>query len=323
MAGRELKQLFRAYRDGDELAFRRAAQTIIEEAEANQHMALARDLKRILVAGGAEALPDSVALPSPPLDREGEWPLAEVHHSERYFADLVLRETTRTRLLDLVTEMRHTDELNKHGIPVRRRVLFYGPAGCGKSSAAYAVAAELGWPLVTVRLDAVISSYLGETASNLHRVFDYARTGSWVMLFDEFDALGRARDDPTELGEIKRVVSAFLQLMDNFGGTSLLLAATNHERMLDPALWRRFDEVLEFSRPTVPQIRQLLKLRLRSSGRGHVDLAKAASGLRGLPHAAVERVAWDARRFAVLEGSTEISDAHLARAVTAAKARPW
>ena len=92
-------------------------------------------------------------------------------------------------------------------------------------------------------IDAVVSSFLGETASNLHRIFDFARNGSWVLLFDEFDALGKALDDPSEHGEIKRVITAFLQMVDSFRGPSLLIAATNHEQLLDPALWRRFDEI--------------------------------------------------------------------------------
>ena len=323
MAGRDLKQLFRAYTDGDELAFRRAAQTLIEEAEANQHLALARDLKQILAGGGQTTLSETVMVPSPPMDREGEWPLAEVRHPEHYFADLVLRKTTKDQLGELAGEVRHWPLLQQHGIPTRRRILFYGPPGCGKTSGAHAVAAELGWPLVTVRVEAVISSFLGETASNLHRIFDYARSGSWVVLFDEFDALGRARDDPTEHGEIKRVVSAFLQLLDSFRGSSLVIAATNHERMLDPALWRRFDEVIEFPKPTVPQIRELLKLRLRTSGRQQLGIENVASSLRGLPHAAVEKVAWDARRFAVLDGRDRPTRADMTRAVSSTKSRPW
>lgn len=323
MAGRDLKQLFRAYRDGDELAFRRAAQTLIEEAEANQHLALARDLKQILAGGGQTLLSETVMIPTPPMDREGEWPLAEVRHPEHYFADLVLRRSTQEQLRDLVAEIRHWDLLEKHGVPLRRRILLYGPPGCGKSSAAHALASELGWPLITVRVEAVISSYLGETATNLHRVFDYARSGTWVVAFDEFDALGRARDDPTEHGEIKRVVSAFLQLLDVFRGSSLIVAATNHERMLDPALWRRFDEVIEFPKPTIPQIRQLLKLRLRLANRQQIGIEAASRSLKGLPHSAVEKAAWDARRYAIMDGREQITRADLTHATAAAKARPW
>lgn len=323
MAGRELKQLFRAYREGDELAFRRAAQEIIDEEEAKQHVALARDLRRILVAGASTPIGEGVQLPAPPMDREGEWPLADVRHAERTFADLVLKGDLVERLEVLVDEFRRWPELERHGIPRRQRILLYGPPGCGKTSAAEAIAHEAGLPLMVVRLDAVVSSYLGETASNLHRIFDYARSGSWVILFDEFDALGKARDDPSEHGEIKRVITAFLQLLDGFRGQSLLLAATNHERLLDSALWRRFDEVLEFPKPTVHQTRKLLRQALRPVASRGLDIDAAAGQLRGLPHAAAEKVAWDARRFALLASHDHVGPAELDRAIAEARSRPW
>lgn len=323
MAGRELKQLFRAYREGDELAFRRAAQEIIEEEESKQHVALARDLKRIIAGGATAAVAEGVTLPAPPMDREGEWPLAEIRHPSRLMEDLVLPGKLIERLQGVADEFHRWDELERHGVPRRQRLLLHGPPGCGKTSVAEALAAEMGLPLMVVRLDSVVSSYLGETASNLHRIFDYARSASWVLLFDEFDALGKARDDPTEHGEIKRVITAFLQMLDGFRGTSLLIAATNHEQLLDSALWRRFDEILEFPRPTVHQMRKLLRLRLRPVSHPSVDIDAAAHALKGLPHAAVEKAVWDARRFAILAGRDTVDNHDLQRAIQDTRARPW
>ena len=324
MAGRELKELFRAYREGDELAFRRAAQEIIEEEEAKQHLALARDLRQI-IAGGAvgAAVAEGVQLPPPPMDRDGQWPLAEIRHASRSFDDLVLTGPLLERLSGLVEEFRRWTELDRHGIPRRQRLLFFGPPGCGKTSVAEAMAAETGSPLMVVRLDAVVSSYLGETASNLRRIFDYARNGSWVVLFDEFDALGKTRDDPSEHGEIKRVINAFLQLLDGFRGPSLLIAATNHHHLLDSALWRRFDDIEEFPNPTVHQLRKVLRLRLRPVSHSNVDIEKSAAALKGLPHAAAEKVAWDARRTAVLAGREVVSAEDVDRAIADARRRPW
>jgi SpoVK/Ycf46/Vps4 family AAA+-type ATPase len=325
MAGRELKELFRAYKDQDELAFRRVAQKIIEDEESKHHMALARDLRQILASGtgGSHVFVEGVALPPPPTDREGEWPLAEVRHPERYLSDLVLEETVRAQLASVAEEFRRWETIDRHGLPRRQRLMFYGPPGCGKTSAAEGLAAELGLPLVIVRLDAVVSSYLGETASNLQRIFDYAQTGSWVLLFDEFDALGKARDDPTEHGEIKRVINAFLQLLDRFRGHSLLVAATNHEGLLDSALWRRFDEVVEFDLPSVHQIRQILRSRLRVARHRGLDIEGAASKLRGLPHSAAEKVALDARRLTLLADRVEVDQTDLEAAVDAATRRRW
>lgn len=321
MAGRELKELFRAFRGGDELAFRRAAQAIIEEEEAKQHVALARDLRRLIAGGEEHRVVGDVVLPPPPTDPEHDWPLAEVRHPTRYLTDLVLSPATEKRVRGLTDEVEAWARLAAADVPRRRRLLFYGPPGCGKSSAAEAIAAEIGLPLVVVRIDAVISSYLGQTAANLRRIIDYANGSPWVVLFDEFDALGRMRDDPTEHGEIKRVVNAFLQMLDNYDGPSLLIAATNHEGLLDRALWRRFDDVVEFPQPTVHQMRKLLRSRL--GGTKHVDVDGAASRLRGLPHAAVERTAWSARRSALLSGRDMVTQADLTLAVEEVRDRPW
>jgi len=323
MAGRELKELFRAYREGDELAFRRAAQEIIEEEESKHHLALARDLQKILVGGTGRAIAEGVTLPEPPKDREGAWPLAQVRHPSASFDELVLPAALVERLSSIAHEFRHWDKLDQRGIPRRQRLLFHGAPGTGKTSAAEALAAEIGLPLIVVRIDAVISSYLGETASNLHRVFEFVSQGSWVLLFDEFDALGKARDDIAEHGEIKRVITAFLQMLDAFRGPSVLIAATNHEGLLDPALWRRFDEVYDFPRPTVHQIRQLLRSRLRTAKTRGLNIESAAPRLKGLPHAAVEKAAWDARRFAFLDEREVITQADLWRAVEDARSRPW
>jgi ATP-dependent 26S proteasome regulatory subunit len=164
---------------------------------------------------------------------------------------------------------------------------------------------------------------LGETASNLHRIFDFVGNGSWVLLFDEFDALGKARDDPSEHGEVKRVVTAFLQMLDAFRGPSLLLASTNHEQLLDSALWRRFDEVLAFPHPTVHQARHLLRRRLRMAKHKKLEIDASASKLKGKPHAAVEKAAWDAVRYAVLDGRQAVDQHDLDRAVKDALGRPW
>lgn len=321
MAGRDLKELFRAFQSGDELSFRRAATAIIEEEEAKQHVALARDLRSLLASG--EVVSRAGALPDPPLDENNQWPLAEVRHPSRHLPDLILAPDVLGRLEGLVGEVPSWERLATAGIPQRRRVLFHGPPGCGKSTAAEALAAELGVPLVVVRLDSVISSYLGQTATNLRRIMEYANSARWVVLFDEFDALGRMRDDPSEHGEIKRVVNAFLQMLDSYRGPSLLVAATNHEGLLDGALWRRFDEVVMFPRPTVHQARAVLRRRLAGFPHAGVDVEGAASRLRGLPHAAVEAAAWGALRRAVVQGRTRVEGLDLADAVEDVVGRPW
>ena len=324
MAGRDLKELFRAFRSADELAFRRAANTIIEEEEARHHVALARDLRKILASGDTVDIGHGdVRLVQPPTDPDQGWELATVHRPERYLGNLVLRPTVRTALTDLAKEVPEWSRLESLGVPRRNRIIFYGPPGCGKTSAAEALAAELGVPLVVVRLDAIVSSYLGQTAGNLRRIFDYASSAQWVVLFDEFDALGRERNDASEHGEIKRVVNSFLQLLDSYTGPGLLVAATNHEETLDRGLWRRFDEVVEFPLPTIKEIRTLLRRGLKHAKAEPLPIDEAGTSLRGLPHAAAEATVWTAIRIAVRDGRAAVSVDDLNAAVSATKRRRW
>lgn len=324
VAGRELKQLFRAFNDGDELTFRRAAQSIIHEEESKQHLALARDLRRIIGSNGATASDAlSLQVPDPPTDRDGGWPLADIRHPRRALDDLIVSDALSDALRTLCVEVERWEDLDAAGVPRRQKVLLHGPPGCGKTSAAEALASELGTVLVVIRLDAVVSSYLGETAANLRRIFEFAVTGRWVILFDEFDALGRSREDPTEHGEIKRVVNAVLQMLDAYRGPSLLIAATNHEGALDSAIWRRFDDVLELPRPTVHQLRAVLRRRLASLPHRGLAIDEAASRLKGLPHAAAEQAAWGAARRALLANRQHIIDGDLRAAIDDVRRRPW
>lgn len=324
MAGRHLKEIFRAFQARDELAFRRAAMGIIEEEQAKHHNALARDLQKLLVAGGSPVDSGSaIVVPAPPKDREGEWDLGEVREPDRLIEDLVLHQRVSSGLDSIVEEVYKWPILDAAGLPRRQRLLLQGPPGCGKTTAAEALATELGRPLLIVRLDAVVSSYLGETASNLRRILDYADQAPFVVLFDEFDALGRSRDDSSEHGEMKRVVTAFLQMTDRYRGPSLLLAATNHPGLLDEALWRRFDEVLTFELPTVHQVRQLLRLRLKGVAHSGLQIDRYASALRGLPHAAGEKLIVDARRNAVLRESPVVRHEDVQKALPIITSRPW
>ena len=323
MAGKHIKQMIAAYRDGDDLAFRRAAQAIIEEEEAKRHPALAREMRQLLAAGAGHAVSvDITPVPNPPLDPERDMPLADIAPPQRYLRDLVLNGSLNRELELLVLETRRWSEIDAAGLPRRQRLLLHGPPGCGKSSIAEALAGELGRLLVTVRVDAVMSSYLGETASNLRRIFEFAATGPFVVLFDEFDALGKERGDPADHGELRRVVNAFLQLLDRFRGPSLLIAATNHEAVLDYALWRRFDDVLEVPTPTIDDLVRVLHAGLRAN----LDLniiRRAAERLDGLPHAAAEHVARDTLRAALIENSPCITATYLDEAVNRALSRPW
>lgn len=313
-----LKRLFRGYKAGDQEAFLAAAREIVDDERKKAHVVLANELTKILENGNGKAahsLERLAGLEPLPKDADRGAALAEIRTPERYLADLVLPEPQRAVLGNVLEEFRRWDVLEANGLCPSHRLLFCGPPGCGKTATSEAIAAELGLPLLYVRFDAVVSSLLGETAANLRKVFSYAERGSWVVLFDEFDAIGRSRDDLTEHGELKRVVNSFLQLLDGFRGRSLVVAATNFEQALDPALWRRFDEVLRFGRPDLVQIEALLQRLLGRLLGPRVSLTTAARRLEGMAHADVERVCHDALRHHVLMGTKVLGEPDLERAI--------
>lgn len=239
--------------------------------------------------------------------RDGFADLVEITEPSRTSNDLILGRDSRYTLLGVADEFRKGDEIRRHGLRVRSKLLFCGPPGCGKSLCAEVVAAELHMPLVTVRLDALIASHLGETAANLRKVFDASKSRAMVLFLDEFDALARARSDTTEHSEIRRVVNSLLMMIDRFDGRSILIAATNLEETIDRALLRRFDEVVVFERPSVSQIRRLLKMKTRNFP-SEFDITKYASRFNGMSYAQVERACLNAIRASILQNRKAISE---------------
>ncbi len=208
-----------------------------------------------------------------PKDRERGFPLIEISEHKYSWDRIILLPKTIDLMQRICNENFKRDLLATSGISPRQKLLFFGPPGCGKTLAAKVFASELQIPLVTVRFDAIVSSYLGETATNLRRVFEFIERGQWVVLFDEFDAIAKDRDNPLEHGELKRVVNTLLQLMDAFTGESLLIAATNHESLLDSAIWRRFEAVIPFYLPTEQDRVLMLRLFLKGLDHSSIDIA--------------------------------------------------
>jgi Holliday junction resolvasome RuvABC ATP-dependent DNA helicase subunit len=182
-------------------------------------------------------------------DVEAQLNLVEIREPTDLAPYPVLPDDTDTELHRFVELQRRVADLERRGILPPSTLLLHGAPGCGKTMAAEAVAYDLQLPLLTIRLEAVMASYLGSSAKNLRRLFDGAQTQPSVLFLDEFDAVGKMRDDPQEIGEIKRLVSSLLQNLDRTKGRLLVIAATNHAHLLDKALWRRFDVVLHFPMP--------------------------------------------------------------------------
>jgi SpoVK/Ycf46/Vps4 family AAA+-type ATPase len=312
-----LKKLLQSYQRRDDLTFRSIMVQIIEDERKKQHPVLANELEKILNNGTSASNGNGLSLfERPPADADKGASLLEVKQPDRYFTDLVLEQHIQRIIERLIEEFRAWEILEANGLQPTRRILFCGPSGCGKTAAAEAIACELGLPLLYVRFDAVVSSLLGETATNLRKVFDYAQRGQWVMFFDEFDAIGRSRDDPTEHGEIKRVVNSFLQILDNFKGRSLVIAATNFEQAIDPAVWRRFDDIVRFEKPNLDQLKLLIKKRLQPMQFNNTQVNELAKSLVGATYADTERLCLDIRKSCAMQGTHKVRSADLSEALS-------
>jgi SpoVK/Ycf46/Vps4 family AAA+-type ATPase len=320
--GELLRKLFLSHKRGGEDEFRAAAFEIIAEEQNKNNRQLAKDLLRILDNSNALAsvgpMRDSNGLPK---DKEKDALLVEVQSPNATFDDIILRPESKRTIERIIAEFSHSEVLRTHGLAPKSKILFVGPPGCGKTLCAKIISSELGLPLLYTRFDAIVSSYLGETAANLRKVFDYAGNGHWLVLFDEFDAIGKRRDDENEHGELKRVVNSFLQLLDGFSAPSLIVAATNHEQLLDPALWRRFDEIVSFPRPSVQEIAKLIAMKLKNFPATDMNIHTLANSLKGMSHADVERVCFDAIKACIIEGKDALGQSEFDAALKQQKER--
>ena len=246
-----LVSLVRGSASGDRRLVKSTVEAIIAEERSKQHNVLADRLTTAMLAS------ENGAQHNGPIEAERGHRardfIIEVR-PERRLEDLVLPDAVQAACQQLILEHRRADLLRAHSLEPRHRLLLVGPPGNGKTTLAEAVAEALALPLFVVRYELVIGSYLGETASRLKYLFDYARTMPCVLFFDEFDVLGKERGDTHETGEIKRVVSSLLLQIDALPSYTLVIAATNHSELLDRAAWRRFQQRLELPRPTRKQL---------------------------------------------------------------------
>lgn len=318
-SGKVLRQLIRAGADGDIAAFKAASHSIIEEERQKQHHLLANDLERLLygtrndVSSNVRKLHKGIELPT---NKDNGLALLEERVVVREEKDIILSDATQTLLSEILHEHNRADVLRSYGLQPAQKLLFCGPSGCGKTLAAEVIAHSLSLPLIIVRLDSVISSFLGETAANLRKVFDYFAQTPVVALFDEFDALAKDRGDAADHGELKRSVNAVLQMLDSYRGDSLLIATTNYESLLDQAVWRRFDETLCFEPPNLEQIKRLLALKLSGIRRDfEPEDHEVATLFKGLSHADIERILRRAVKEMVLSGREFLQRSHLDEAL--------
>ena len=287
-----LLSLVRSGSRGDKVEFRKIVEALAAEERAKKHTILA---DRLL----AQIQLDSYRSIAPPNSNAG--PLVIERVPERGLEDMILPSGVEATVREVVEEQHRADLLRSYNVEPRSRIMLVGPPGNGKTTLAEAIAKALSVPLVVVRYEAVIASYLGETAQRISQVFEHARSRHCVLFFDEFDSVGKERGDLHETGEIKRVVSSLLLQIDVLPSYVVVITASNHPELLDRAVWRRFQVRLELSPPTQVQIEDWFK-RFEKRTKHSLGLPKRslAQKLYGLSYGEVEDFGTDVLRGIIL-----------------------
>jgi SpoVK/Ycf46/Vps4 family AAA+-type ATPase len=313
MAGSEIiQELVRSHIDGDDERFRTIALQLAAAEARSGHRLVAGRIRDLLdrERSTSHAQPIPLARTAPELIGvlETSYPSASIR-------DIVLGPDAEERLSRILQEQRSRDVLHQWSLSPSRKLLFHGPSGCGKTLAAEVLAGELKLPLVRIRLEVLFSKYLGQTGAQLTAIFAEMERVRGLFLFDEFDGIGRQRSDSQDVGEAKRVVTTFLQLLDSDRSHSLIVAATNEVDQLDPALFRRFDDAILFPPPTEPQLLELLRLRAGSAGLSNTELTGVARDAVGMSFADVAKAATDALKTTVLDGRKSVTAEDLTLAI--------
>lgn len=318
-----LIRLFRSIEGNKNDDVVKVASLIIADEQKKGHEKLAGKLKNILDKNLSSShfytgelkkmLPPNIIIPT---DKRRNFPLATIIDNEELRHEMVLTAETEEKIRRIEKEFSAKERLAKHGLKYRQKILFYGAPGCGKSMSAERIAWNLGLPFLKVRFDVIISSFLGETATNLTRLFEGIKDYPCVLLLDEFDIVGKTRTNSQDVGEMHRIVNILLTLLEEYNSKGILIATTNLENALDQALFRRFDDIIEIPKPTKEEILRLAKLTLSSIDKSkNIDWHNLAEKMMGLSAAIVVKVANDAAKVAVINGDKILEQSHIEKSL--------
>ncbi|HYQ57616.1 MAG TPA: ATP-binding protein [Draconibacterium sp.] len=310
-----LTRLFKSIEGERDTPLMKIAYSIIEDEKRKGHAKLAERLETILEKELSQAKYQSSFKVvkeknySIPVDRRYRLPLATNIAHEFLRHEMVLTPEVETKIVRIEQEYLARERLAHHGLKPRKKILLHGSSGCGKSMAAERIAWDLGLPFYKVRFDTIISSYLGESASNLQKLFDSINDFSCVLLLDEFDIIGKQRSvSSNDVGEIHRIVNILLGLLEEYDGEGILIATTNLEGSLDNALFRRFDDFIELSKPGEEEIAQLLQSTFSALNLDkNINLKNYSKEMIGMSYAIVVKIANDAAKKAIIHSNHEIS----------------
>jgi SpoVK/Ycf46/Vps4 family AAA+-type ATPase len=318
-----LTRLFKTIEGDHETPLMKVAYSIIEDEKSKGHTKFANQLAYILKSNIEQSGDRSAfkvlknASHHIPVDRRYKLPLATFVEHEHLRNKMVLSIEAESKILRIEKEYLASERLAHHGLKPRKKILLYGTSGCGKSMAAERIAWDLGLPFYKVRFDSIISSYLGESASNLQNLFENMKDYPCVLLLDEFDIIGKQRDTKAnDIGEIHRIVNILLGLLEEYDGAGILIATTNLEGSLDKALFRRFDDFIELPKPTQNEIIELLQTSFSALKLSEkVNLTQYAKKMEGLSYAIIVKIANDAAKKAIINSCKEISTDDLNKAL--------
>jgi SpoVK/Ycf46/Vps4 family AAA+-type ATPase len=302
----QLRALVQSHRDGDEAHFYAVALQLAAQEARRGHGKLAEEIRQLVDSAKSRA--KTVALHQP----RGELgTLLLASYPATRLSDLVTDPVLERQLSRVVREQRHISRFVAHGLSPRRKLLLVGPPGTGKTLTATALAGELGLPLFLIRLDVLITKFMGETAARLRQVFDAVAATRGVYFFDEFDAIGSQRGTPNDVGEARRILNSFLQMLEHDQSLSLIVAATNHPDILDSALLRRFDDVLHYRLPSLEQIEALLRGRLANFMPSRPSWKTLTKQAESLSYAEIAKATEDAIKESLMRGEAKVDPKHL------------
>jgi SpoVK/Ycf46/Vps4 family AAA+-type ATPase len=314
----QIKALLSSHSTGDDERFRAVALQVAAAEARKGHDQLAKELRELVrqsqIKNNELHLKKNVLSFSTPAGEAGD--LLELVTPSVKVADLVLDPTLQDRIDRILKEQQNLSRLKERGLRPRQRLLFTGPPGCGKTATASALASELGLSLFVVRLDSLLSRYLGESLSKLRLIFEAAESTRAVYLFDEFDSIGFTRDAAGDVGEMRRVLNAFLVFIEKIRGNSLVIAATNDGQRLDKALFRRFDDFVEFGLPQQPGIRETVKRLLRNIDKEKPDWPQIEHAAEGLSYAEITRACEESIKEMLIHDLPKVTNKALVTALT-------
>lgn len=308
----KLKKLFLAHKSNSDSEFNRIAESIIADHQVSNQHTVAMELRKALGGNDFEKNAKksflSNALKPINSDISTLKNLIVFKDANLDSSRLILSERAKVELERLILEQHKYDQLKNYGLAPKNKLLFWGPPGNGKTLTAQYVAYELGLPFGILQLSSVISSFLGDTASNIQKVFDFIESNPMVLLIDEVDSIAKSRDDANDVGELKRVVNSLLQSIDGLKNTrSIVIAATNHHGLLDQAVWRRFDTVVEFPLPDKSQRAEFLRKFLNGVALS-TSIDKVTAQTEGLAIYDIEKIIREAIKTMILSGQNSLNE---------------